>query len=196
MKKIRLTSVVALVFCMAIFCMAWASVNVYGQDVQNNEDVEADQQAVTCARDIGCDTPDCNHSAHGQVCARHGRDCRHGCLGRQYGYGRMGVCPGKTNGVCPVHGYGACPHPRQPIGPALQQFFGPADRPYFGTQPLYVPREQYDPNFQPRFPMFRAMFLAPPAPRYMATAPPEPMPTYTTRGPRDFLNPNPPSIGY
>jgi hypothetical protein len=47
---------------------------------------------------------------------------------------------------------------------------------------------------QPRFPKLHSLFVQPPA--YMTTAPQPPMPTYTTRGPRDFLNPNPPSIGY
>ncbi len=141
-----------------------------------------------------CRDGSCEHCQ--RFCPRHGQDCKHGCLKSQFGYGQMEVCPGKINGICPVHGYGACPHQRQPLIPALQQAFTPADRPYFADRPLYVPREQYDPNFQPRFPMVRAMFCVPPAPKYMTTKPVEPMPTYTTRGPRDFLNPNPPSIGY
>jgi len=46
---------------------------------------------------------------------------------------------------------------------------------------------------QPRFPMLSSFFASP---IYMTTVPMPPMPTYTTRGPRDFLNPDPPSIGY
>lgn len=205
MKIVRLT-------LATVVTMVVVSISAYGQNTQADKGVEASQQAVSCqAGCSGCARGTCNHayrarcpigkcmdgSCHicSKVCPRHGRDCRHGCLTNQYGYGRMEVCPGKTNGICPVHGYGACPHQRQPFGPALRQAFTPADRPYFGDQPLYVPREHYDPGFEPRFPRIRALFVTPP-PRYMTTAPPEPMPTYTTRGPRDFLNPNPPSIGY
>jgi hypothetical protein len=84
------------------------------------------------------------------------------------------------------------------MGSFLRQVLQPVDRPYFGAQPLYVPREQYDHNFQPYFPRFRALLLTRPVPdpAYTTVAPPAPMPTYTTRGPRDFLNPNPPNIGY
>ncbi|MDR2115328.1 MAG: hypothetical protein LBP87_02995 [Planctomycetaceae bacterium] len=132
-----------------------------------------------------------------KICPVHGKDCQNDCLKNQFGYGTMQVCPGKTNGICPVHGYAPCPHPGLELGQFLRRTFQPADRPYWGTQPLYIPREQYDPNFQPRFPRIRAFLLAPPTNQvYMTTTPPIPMPTYTTRGPRDFLNPNPPSIGY
>ncbi|MDR3198103.1 MAG: hypothetical protein LBU34_09575 [Planctomycetaceae bacterium] len=146
----------------------------------------------------------CNGSCP-KICPIHGKDrkdcpqdCQNNYLKNQFGYGPMQVCPGKTNGVCPVHGYAPCPHPALEIGQFLRRTFQPADRPYWGTQPLYVPREHYDPNFQPRFPRIRALFFAPPVSGqvYMSTTPPVPMPTYTTRGPRDFLNPNPPSIGY
>jgi hypothetical protein len=143
----------------------------------------------------------CNGSCP-KVCPVHGKDCQHNCLNNQqlnnqFGYGAMQVCPGKTNGICPVHGYAPCPHPGLELGQFLRQTFRPADRPYWGTQPLYIPREHYDPGFQPRFPRVRALLLAPPpAQVYMTTTPPVPMPTYTTRGPRDFLNPNPPGIGY
>lgn len=134
----------------------------------------------------------------GPVCPSHGSSCPYGCVKNQYSYGRVEVCPGKTNGVCPVHGYGQCPHPNQGLRPFIRQAFAPADRPYFGMQPLYVPREHYDPNFQPRFPRLRSLFVMPAGAdaRYMTTTPPEQMNTYTTRGPRDFLMPNPPSIGY
>lgn len=158
-----------------------------------------------------CKDPQCKicrshagkHHDNGKtVCPTHGENCPHpqDCLKNEYAYGRMEVCPGKTNGVCPVHGYGQCPHPNQGIGPFLRQAITPADRPYFGAQPLpyFVPREQYNPAYQPRFPRLRAMFVMPPGmdARYMTTTPPEQMNTYTTRGPRDFLMPNPPSIGY
>ncbi|MDR2704749.1 MAG: hypothetical protein LBC02_03120 [Planctomycetaceae bacterium] len=142
----------------------------------------------------------CNGSCP-KICPVHGKDCQNDCLknqqlNNQFGYGAMQVCPGKTNGICPVHGYAPCPHPGLEFGQFLRQTFRPADRPYWGTQPLYIPREHYDPGFQPRFPRVRALLLVPPAPAYMTTVPPVPMPTYTTRGPRDFLNPNPPGIGY
>ncbi|MDR2754365.1 MAG: hypothetical protein LBC20_01540 [Planctomycetaceae bacterium] len=139
----------------------------------------------------------CNGSCP-KICPVHGKDCQNDCLKNQFSYGTMQVCPGKTNGVCPVHGYAPCPHPGLEIGQFLRQTLQPADRPYWGMQPLYIPREHYDPNFQPRFPRIRALFLAPPVNGqvYMSTTPPVPMPTYTTRGPRDFFNPNPPSIGY
>jgi hypothetical protein len=150
----------------------------------------------------------CNGSCP-KICPTHGRDCPNNCpnnqlnnqlnsqLNNQFGYGAMQVCPGKTNGICPVHGYAPCPHPGLEFGQFLRQTFRPADRPYWGMQPLYIPREQYDPGFQPRFPRVRALLLTPPAAQvYMTTTPPVPMPTYTTRGPRDFLNPNPPGIGY
>ena len=52
----------------------------------------------------------------------------------------------------------------------------------------------YPPRHQPRFPVLHSFVARPPI--YMTTEPEPPMPTYTTRGPRDFLNPNPPSIGY
>ncbi len=249
MKMIRLNSVLAL-----LFCLAWASQSVNGQEKQQDAKIEAEQRAIACGPngaagpatrpvtchatgcngdlcEHGCNRHDCSHAAcrmtrQGvrqigwakcpvgkckdgscevcrQFCPRHGQDCKHGCLTNQYGlsnyygYGPMEVCPGKTNGICPVHGYAACPHQRQPIGPMLRQAFAPADRPYFADRPLYVPREQYDPNFRPRFPMVRAMFLTPPpVQQYTSTVPVEPMPTYTTRSPRDFLHPNPPSIGY
>jgi hypothetical protein len=149
----------------------------------------------------------CNGSCP-QICPVHGKDCPNNCpnnqlnrqqLNNQFAYGAMQVCPGKTNGICPVHGYAPCPHPGLELGQFLRQTFKPADRPYWGTQPLYIPREQYDPDFQPRFPRVRALLFTPPAAYgqvYRTTAPPTPMPTYTTRGPRDFLNPNPPRIGY
>ncbi|MDR0869337.1 MAG: hypothetical protein LBN39_00945 [Planctomycetaceae bacterium] len=169
---------------------------------------------------ISCNTPNCNndcngthanhngvhggvHSGtHAAVCPAHGANCLANCphryLKNEYSYGRQEVCPGKTSGVCPVHGYAPCPHPNQAVGPFLRQAFAPADRPYFGAQPLYVSREQYDPGFQPRFPRFRALFVMPVGAdaRYMTTSPPAQMDTYTTRAPRDFLMPNPPSIGY
>ncbi|MDR0704798.1 MAG: hypothetical protein LBF88_07395 [Planctomycetaceae bacterium] len=135
-------------------------------------------------------------------CPIHGKDCQYNCLNNQrlnnqFGYGAMQVCPGKTNGICPVHGYAPCPHQGLELGQFLRQTFRPADRPYWGMQPIYIPREQYDPGFQPRFPRVRALFLTPPTAQvYMTTTPPVPMPTYTTRGPRDFLNPKPPGIGY
>ncbi|MDR0336404.1 MAG: hypothetical protein LBI18_04870 [Planctomycetaceae bacterium] len=139
----------------------------------------------------------CNGSCP-KICPVHGQDCQNDCLKNQFGYGAMQVCSGKVNGVCPVHGYAPCPHPGLEIGQFLRRTFQPADRPYWGMQPLYIPREHYDPEFQPRFPRVRALFLVPPVNKqvYMTTTPPVPMPTYTTRGPRDFLNPNPPSIGY
>ncbi|MDR1141150.1 MAG: hypothetical protein LBL62_05615 [Planctomycetaceae bacterium] len=141
----------------------------------------------------------CNGSCI-KICPIHGKDCQNDCVKNQFGYGAMQVCPGKTNGICPVHGYAPCPHPGLELGQFLRRTFQPADRPYWGMQPLYIPREHYDPGFQPRFPRVRALFLTPPplmnGQVYMTTAPPVPMPTYTTRGPRDFLNPNPPSIGY
>ncbi|MDR1964086.1 MAG: hypothetical protein LBQ50_09940 [Planctomycetaceae bacterium] len=153
----------------------------------------------------------CNGSCP-KVCPVHGKDCKNDCLKNQYGYGTMQVCPGKTNGVCPVHGYEPCPHSRTEFAPFLRQALQPADRPYLGMQPLYVPREQYDPGFKPLFPRVRALLLAPPIQGYpptgyplqgywentphgqvyRTTAPPAPMPTYTTRGPRDFfLDPKP-----
>ncbi|MDR2441457.1 MAG: hypothetical protein LBE12_19015 [Planctomycetaceae bacterium] len=140
----------------------------------------------------------CNGSCP-KICPVHGKDCQNqnDCLKNQFGYGAMQVCPGKANGICPVHGYAPCPHPGLEIGQFLRQTFQPAARPYWGAQPLYIPREQYDPNFQPYFPRVRALLFTPPNRQiYMTTTPPTPMPTYTTRGPRDFLNPNPPSIGY
>lgn len=178
MKIVRLT----LATTLAAFLMLTTAINVYGDDAK----IEANHQSLSCAG--GC------NDGCGHVCPHGFRQghCQHGCLTNHYGYGRMKVCPGKRNGICPVHGYGACPHQREPFGPALREALTPADRPYFGMQPMMsVPCDQ-----DCRFPRLRALLFCPPAPRYMTTAPPAPMPTYTTRGPRDFLNPNPPSIGY
>ena len=212
MKIARLTLTTTIVMLLAM-----TSINVYGENAPASDPVdtkvEADHKSLSCQAGCsgcakgtcqrghwrGCPVGACKDGSCQncrQICPRHGRDCRHGCLNNQFGYGRMEICPGKTNGVCPVHGYGQCPDQRQPFGPAMRQALTPADRPYFGNQPLYVPREQYDPNFKPMFPRVRAMLVMPPAPRYMTTAPVEPMPVYTTRSPRDFLNPNPPNIGY
>jgi hypothetical protein len=91
----------------------------------------------------------------------------------------------------------------------------PTYQPYFGTQPLINPRSQYAPhavfaaansgyyqaeNAYPKggtaFPGLRRI-LCPDQFFMSTTRPAEPIPTYTTRGPRDFfLNDNPSSIGY
>lgn len=116
------------------------------------------------------------------------------------------------------------PRPERPeFGPRLREALTPADQPIMGVRPLIQPRQfgaygpydqygryghgqygpgqyeqygQYGPErgYPARFPRIRSMFV--PASPYMTTKPAPPMQTYTVRGPRDFLNPNPPSIGY
>lgn len=138
-----------------------------------------------------CSNPNCSKCR--TFCSKHGKDCRHNCLNKNYGYGQMDRCPPKGhNGPCPIHGYGPCPDPRAGFAPAMREALRPADHPYFGMQPIYTPRSYYG-DYQPRFPKLHSWFCPP---VYNSTKPVEPMPTYTTRGPRDFLNPNPPSIGY
>ncbi len=145
------------------------------------------------ANDISC-SPSCNGNCGGR-CHQHG-----GCMIGHYGYGKAPICQrAKANEVCPIHGYGPCPEERIDLGLGLRQAYASPDRPYFGMQPLIPARPEapygaYGPQQPPRFPMLRSLFSAPPM--YMTTSPQPPMPTYTTRGPRDFLNPNPPSIGY
>ncbi|MDR0338160.1 MAG: hypothetical protein LBI18_13835 [Planctomycetaceae bacterium] len=221
MKIIRLT----LTFAFAVYILT-TLIEVRGADVYKNDSrIETEQQLLSCdppsrflpthqTNNIAChDGPcvdglckdgtcrKCNGSCP-KICPTHGKDCQNNCLdnqqlNNQFGYGAMQVCPGKTNGICPVHGYAPCPHSEFELRQFLRQTFKPADRPYWGMQPLYIPREQYDPGFQPRFPRIRALLVTPPAAQvYMTTTPPVPMPTYTTRGPRDFFNPNPPGIGY
>ena len=91
-----------------------------------------------------------------------------------YGYGQHGSVP---------YGYGQ--HGSMPYG-----YGQPGNGPHDNGQPDGM----YPPPPPPRFPVLHSLFVQPPI--YMTTAPQPPMPTYTTRGPRDFLNPNPPSIGY
>ncbi|MGL4595106.1 MAG: hypothetical protein ACRCUY_10290 [Thermoguttaceae bacterium] len=133
---------------------------------------------------------------HSVVCQIHGVECRFGCTKREhYSYGVAPQCPPAGQGPCQMHGMGPCPQPGQGFGPAFRQAFAPTQTPYFGMRPLVVPPGYYQPGYEPRFPRVYNM-MCPPSPRYLTTTPPEQIKTYTTRGPRDFLNPNPPSIGY
>ena len=173
-----------------------------------------------CSRSCG---EHCSHGGlHGKHFSHDGHDASQDCMIGRYGYGKAPICEqAKAGEVCPVHGYGPCPKEQVDFGLGLRQAMTPADRPYFGMQPLLQPRplfsygrygygphgyapHGYGPlgNGQhggvnpspPRFPVLHSFFVQPPI--YMTTSPQPPMPTYTTRGPRDFLNPNPPSIGY
>lgn len=117
-----------------------------------------------------------------------------------YGCGSQGFCQVHGCDHCRHHHPGRqCPEQGQRLGPALRQAFQPSDQPYFGMQPLFVPRgpvwaeRSYPARYPARFPRLRAAMTGP---MYMSTQPAEPMNTYTTRSPRDFLHPNPPSIGY
>ena len=173
------------------------------------------QESETCSSHgrKPCNTRSCGeHCWHGGAHGKHfsydGRNTSQDCMVGRYGYGKAPLCEqAKAGEVCPVHGYGPCPQDRADFG--LRRAV-PSDRPYFGMQPLIQPRPLYaygryghgqyghGPHGgmypPPRFPMLHSFFAPPPA--YMTTSPQPPMPTYTTRGPRDFLNPNPPSIGY
>lgn len=114
-------------------------------------------------------------------------------------------CGAGCHGLCMVHGYGSCPQSGPGFLPAMRQALAPSDHPYFGLQPIVAPRgcngyvygcePGYPAPYPAHFPRLRALLTA--QPRGMqSTRPVEPMRTYTTRGPRDFLHPNPPSIGY
>lgn len=98
---------------------------------------------------------------------------------------------------CGAHG---CPNCAGVRTPWLREALTPAEQPYLGMQPLFIPRNAaYAYGYaaypvQPRFPRLRAALV--PQQQFNSTRPVPPMKTYTTRGPRDFLNPNPPSIGY
>ena len=165
-----------------------------------------------------CDGRSCGeHCSHGERFSHDGRGSNQDCMIGRYGYGKSPICEqAKAGEVCPVHGHGPCPKERADFGLGLREALAPADRPYFGMQPLVQPRPLFPygryahgqgygahgygqpggmyPPPPPRFPVLHSFFVQPPL--YMTTAPQPPMPTYTTRGPRDFLHPNPPSIGY
>jgi len=102
-----------------------------------------------------------------------------------------------------------------PMFPQWRQAMQPTYQPYFGAQPLMNPRSPHAPHAvfaaanagycqaeigYPKggtiFPGLQR-FLAPDQFLMSTTRPATPIPTYTTRGPRDFfLNDNPSSIGY
>lgn len=167
-----------------------------------------------CNSSTGCQNSSCRNC--GQACPTHGKHCRHNCLKSSFGYGPMASCPKNGQRPCPIHGYGACPTPGQGFAPAVREAFQWSDRPYFGDRPLfaapgygphghygvpqgYAPTPGYPPGYgvqapPARFPKIRTLLYGPQI--YMTTRPAEPLPTYTTRSPRDFLHPNPPSIGY
>ncbi len=130
-------------------------------------------------------------------------------------------CPIHGYGACPVHGQGLLQGIRNATAWSDQPHFG--DRPLF-AKPGYGPHGHYVPGppahgayggyqgYQDGYhgyaavqgpmptqgtrwlPKVRTFIYGPQV--YMTTRPAEPLPVYTTRGPRDFLAPNPPSIGY
>ena len=181
MKLVHLTVAILIA---ALFSAA--PQRVCGQETKTSD-------AVTCSP---CGKTKCESCPQGKPCNSHPDST----VGR-YGEGKI---PGEPGGKIMdepgwVHGHGHYPEQVGSFGYGIRQAFGPADRPYFGmhpiTYPLMAQRQGggvYPPS-EPRFPRLHSFFVQP---VYMTTAPQPPMPTYTTRGPRDFLNPNPPSIGY
>ena len=148
-------------------------------------------------------------SATGQICyeCQDARICPKDCKHCQYLAQRNGA-------YCPTHGYGNCPKRGLGIGQALRNvgntLFGDCPRshgynqagsnahysgPYAGGygygQAGYDGYGGYG-GYGHRRPLQSLhTWLYGPYPQNM-----EPVPTYTTRSPRDFLAPNPPSIGY
>ncbi len=207
MKVVRLT--LALTF--AVFMMM-APINAQEPKPDTPEEIK-----VACNTTCNSNSKDCRNGNCGncsKVCPQHGKHCKHNCLKSSFGYGQAASCPKNGQRPCPIHGYGTCPVPGAGLAPGMRNATTWSDRPYFGDRPLFA-RPGYGPHGQyaapgpygqggygqayaaqapARFPNVRTLIYGPQI--YMTTRPAEPIPTYTTRGPRDFLAPNPPSIGY
>lgn len=93
--------------------------------------------------------------------------------------------------ACRREGCGDCANA---FAPRLRGALAASDQPAMGLRPLIQPGDGYERGYPARFPRARS-WLVPAAPG-ITTLPAPPMPMYTTRGPRDFFNPNPPCIGY
>ena len=86
------------------------------------------------------------------------------------------------------------PYGIQPHGQPHGQYGVYPQQPLRGPHGMHPAPQQLPPGphgayplaQQPRFPRMHAIFVQPP-PQYMTTSPTPPMPTYTTRGPRDFF---------
>jgi len=207
MKLVHLTVAILIATLFAVTPRA-----VCGQETEKSDNT------TTCSP---CGQNKCVGCSRGEPCLYGGGNSHQDCMIGRYGYGKAPLCEKAKNGEpCPVHGHGPCPEERSDFGLGIRQALTPADHPYFGMQPLaqplmlqhrapygnMSPHTPYPHGYQapypyspmesppqPRFPRLHSYFVQP---IYMTTSPPPPMPTYTTRGPRDFLNPNPPSIGY
>ena len=152
--------------------------------------------------------PGCEKAKEGEVCQVHGRGP---CPEEQVDLG-LGLRQALTPATQPSLGVRPLlqPRPQYPYGRHPYGQYG-AMPPQAGVRPQGMPPHggahvqgaaipphggMYPPAPapQPRFPVLHSFFVQPPI--YMTTAPEPPMPTYTTRGPRDFLHPNPPGIGH